>query len=156
MKILILIFLFLNLSCSKTENQLLPLQANDLQNIIDQYKGEKNVLVNFWATWCKPCIIEFPDIVKLKNENSDLEVIFISFDFEGQEEIGKKFLVAQKVNFTTYIKAGSDQDFYTKMPAEWTGAIPFTFIINKKGEIKFTATGIQSFNTLKKQLVSVN
>ena len=53
------------MSCEQTK--LLPITAENLKEIVYDFKGKKAVLVNVWALWCKPCVEEFPMIVKLGN-----------------------------------------------------------------------------------------
>src|SRR6056297_942500 len=65
-----------------TDTLLKDVTGSELQEIIESYEGEKAVLVNVWATWCAPCIEEFPEIVKLQRNYPDqLKVIFVSGDF---------------------------------------------------------------------------
>ena len=67
----------------------MPTTAEDLIKKVYNFKGEKAVLVNVWALWCKPCVEEFPMIMKLQKEKSDLEVIFVSTDFQEQfQDVG--------------------------------------------------------------------
>ena len=78
----LILFVLLTLGCEKT--QLFPVTAEVLLEKISSFKGKKAVLVNIWALWCEPCVKEFPTIIQLNNENEDLEVIFVSADFEEQ------------------------------------------------------------------------
>lgn len=108
--------------------------AEKLREVIESYKGKKAVLVNLWATWCGPCVEEFPDIVKLQNIYEDrLQVIFVSADFEKEPAI--RFLREQGVDWTTYFKTGKDQVFINSLSKKWTGAMPFTKIIDKQGNV---------------------
>ncbi len=110
--------------------------GSELQKIIDSYKGEKAVLVNIWATWCAPCVKEFPEIVKLqRNYPDDLKVIFVSADFPQQRDEALNFLKKQKVDWTTYFKTGKDQPFIESLSQEWTGALPFTKVIDMNGDL---------------------
>jgi thiol-disulfide isomerase/thioredoxin len=108
----------------------------ELQNIIGSYKGKKAVLVNVWATWCAPCVEEFPHIVKLqRNYPDNLKVIFISADFKQSRGKALSFLKEQEVDWTTYFKTGKDQPFIESLSKEWTGALPFTKVIGVDGKV---------------------
>ncbi|MDZ7680125.1 MAG: TlpA disulfide reductase family protein [Fodinibius sp.] len=110
--------------------------ADELQQIIASYRGEKAVLVNIWATWCAPCVEEFPEIVELQhNYPDDLKVIFVSADFPKQRPDALDFLKKQQVNWTTYFKTGKDQEFIESLSPKWTGALPFTKIIDRNGDL---------------------
>ena len=108
----------------------------ELQEIISSYQGDKAVMVNVWATWCAPCIEEFPYIVDLqKKYDGELHVVFISADFPGQRSKTLEFLQEQNVDWTTYFKTGKDQAFIEALSSDWSGALPFTKVLNKDGEI---------------------
>ena len=94
------------------------------------------MLVNIWATWCAPCIKEFPEIVELQHNYPDeLKVIFVSADFPGQRPDALEFLKRQEVNWTTYFKTGKDQEFIESISSKWTGALPFTKVIARNGDL---------------------
>lgn len=110
--------------------------GEELQEVISSYQGEKAVLVNVWATWCAPCIEEFPYIVDLKQKYEDkLHVIFISADFPSQREKALEFLKEQNVDWTTYFKTGKDQPFIEAISDDWSGALPFTKILDNEGNL---------------------
>lgn len=110
--------------------------AEELQKIIESYQGEKAVLVNLWATWCAPCVEEFPDIVKLQRDYPDrLKVIFVSADFKESRDKALTFLKEQNVDWTTYFKTGNDQKFIEFLSEDWTGALPFTKVIGIDGNV---------------------
>ncbi len=76
--------------------------ASELQEIIASYEGEKAILINIWATWCAPCVEEFPEIVELQRHYPDkLKVIFISADFPDSRDRALEFLKKQNVDWTT-------------------------------------------------------
>jgi thiol-disulfide isomerase/thioredoxin len=96
----------------------------------------KAVLINVWATWCGPCVEEFPDIVALREKYKDqLEVIFISADFEEDRARAITFLKEQNVQWETYFKTGKDEPFILALSESWTGALPFSKVYNPKGEV---------------------
>lgn len=109
---------------------------DELQSIVDSYQGEKVVLINIWATWCAPCVEEFPYLVDLQNEYEDeLQVIFVSADFPDSRDRAIEFLKDQNVDWTTYFKTGKDQPFIEMLSANWSGALPFTKIISEDGTV---------------------
>lgn len=120
-----------------SDNKLLKdVTADELQSIIGSYKGDKAVLINVWATWCAPCVEEFPEIVKLqRNYPEKLKVIFISADFENSRDKALSFLKEQNVDWTTYFKTGKDQEFIESLSKEWTGALPFSKVIGINGKV---------------------
>ncbi|MDZ7660185.1 TlpA disulfide reductase family protein [Fodinibius sp.] len=110
--------------------------GDEIQKVINSYKGDKAVLVNVWATWCAPCIEEFPYIVELQQKYEDeLQVVFVSADFPGQRDKALEFLQEHNVDWTTYFKTGKDQPFIEALSDDWSGALPFTKVLNKEGEV---------------------
>lgn len=131
MRIFIYIFFILTIiSCEKTE--LIPTTSERLKEKVFTFKGKKAVLVNIWALWCEPCVEEFPMIVKLQNEIKDLEVIFVSADFEDQFQEVKHFLKKKNGGSVSYIKSQKDELFINGLNPNWSGSLPFTLIYGKK------------------------
>ena len=121
---------------AKPEPLLKDVNAEELREVIESYEGEKAVLVNVWATWCAPCIEEIPDIVEIQRKYKDrLQVIFVSADFPDSRDKALQFLKEQNVDWTTYFKTGDDQEFIEVISDDWTGALPFSKILNKEGEV---------------------
>ena len=123
-------FVLLTFSCEKT--QLFPVNAEVLLEKISSFKGKNAVLVNIWALWCQPCVKEFPMIVQLNNENEDLEVIFVSADFEEQYNDVVNFLNKHNVGPLSYIKFEKDESFINGLHPSWTGSLPFTIVFGKQ------------------------
>lgn len=90
-------------------------------------------VINFWATWCAPCIKELPYFEAYQKENSTkkIKVILVSLDFKSQ--LNTKlipFLKAQKLQSTVVLLDDTNYDSWlAKVAAEWTGAIPATLLI---------------------------
>ncbi|SFD32609.1 TlpA family protein disulfide reductase [Algibacter pectinivorans] len=125
------------------------------QSIIKDYnwvlKGENNtdfnftttknkvVLLNFWATWCPPCIAEMPSMQLLYEDYKDkIEFVFVSNeDFQTTHS----FLMDNKFSFSSF-KAIS------KFPEVFNvSSIPRTFLIDKKGNIVIDKTGASNWNS---------
>lgn len=120
-----------SISGARLLQDLAPAQVD---SVINSYKGDKTVLVNVWATWCGPCVEEFPSVVKLQRMYPRrLEVIFICADFPEDRDRALAFLRKQGVDWPTWFKTGQDQDFINALWPEWSGALPFTRIVNKWG-----------------------
>jgi len=132
----------------------------EIQTLFDSLKG-KVVMVNFWATWCPPCVKEFPELVKLRNDYKDMdfELVFISLD--EASELDKKlkpFLKKQGVDFTSYLgifpKPEELMEFIDK---KWQGEIPVTYVYDKEGQLKAQFMGsktYEQFETEVKKLVN--
>lgn len=142
--------------------ELKPLRGGELAELIKKSKAEF-VLVNLWASWCDPCRKEFPDLVKFRNAklSDKIEFIFISVDTKTERPEAEKFLKANNVNFTTYIKDGLDSEFISsvgKLAKKWDGALPTTLIFDSSakvleqfdGEVTFTRLD-QEISKLRKQ-----
>ena len=130
MKKLLMLICVIAISCEKVE--LLPTTSLDINQKIKSYKGNKVVLLNVWALWCVPCVEEFPMIVDLAQEIEELEVIFISADFEDQFNEVRSFLDRNGVKEVSYIKQEKDEAFITGIHPNWTGSLPFTILYAKE------------------------
>ena len=107
---------------------------NGLEPLLNR-KDDKTYVVNFWATWCAPCIKELPYFEKL-NENyngKNVEMLLVSLDFPNLYE--KKLIpYIKEHNLKAKVVAFDDVDQNRWIPAinkNWTGAIPATLIYNK-------------------------
>jgi thiol-disulfide isomerase/thioredoxin len=129
----------------------IPLDEAGLQQRLTASRG-KVVVLNFWATWCKPCIEEFPDLLKLRAEYADkgMHLVFVTIDEpkKAEREV-RTFLRKMGVNFETYIKKVKDDEaFINSVDSKWSGAIPATFIYNKQGKLIHSLVDEQTFADL--------
>lgn len=97
--------------------------------------SDKNTIyiVNFWATWCAPCVKELPHFEQLNSENKKVKVVLISLDFKKEFE-AKLLPFIQKKNIKSQVVLLTDKDYNTWLPSvdkDWSGSIPATLIINK-------------------------
>ena len=129
---------------SKAQSQELAVYDSLPQLIARIQESSNSVLVlNFWATWCKPCVEELPSFEELRAQYADknVKVLLVSLDFKSQME--KKllpFLKAQQLQSDVVLF--TDQDANSWIPyihEEWDGAIPVTLVI--KGKIKAISHG---------------
>lgn len=135
----ILPFLLITIfSCDKESLRLITVDASEINYQINKHKGSEVVLINFWATYCAPCIEEFPMIVDLSNEYKDqgLKVYFVSADWSDREKEVLDFLKRQGVRGISFIKEeGNDNNFINEISKEWSGALPFTLVYDKNGNL---------------------
>lgn len=157
MRLLLLgFFLIVSLFQFKGDNILVDATADEIVQEIQKNKGKQPVMLNFWATWCAPCIEEFPYIMDLHQKyGSEFDLIFVSGDFEEAREEARVFLEKQGVDFTTYFKVGKDDEFIRKISDNWTGALPFTVVYTKDGEVSASWEGKADFKTFESELLKV-
>lgn len=102
---------------------------------LSEQKG-KVVFINFWATWCPPCIAEMPSIDRLyaKYKNNK-DVLFIMVDVDGKYEQSSAFMKKGKYSLPVSIPA-------SEIPTEYfAGSMPTTVILDKSGKIAFHHVG---------------
>jgi thiol-disulfide isomerase/thioredoxin len=119
-------------------------KADDIKLEIHDFNGlepyltktdDKTYVVNFWATWCAPCVKELPHFEQLNKNYKDkqVEVILVSLDFPSQYEKKLKPFI-KKYDLQSKILVLDDVDQNTWIPKinkNWDGAIPVTIIYNK-------------------------
>ncbi len=103
---------------------------------LSSLKG-KVVILDFWATWCGPCIGELPKLVKLYEEYSkNPNVVFYNIDVDEQPKIIQEFMTKKGYSFNVLLASGTDvQKQYG------VEAIPTKFLIDKKGRIQYKHIG---------------
>lgn len=122
-----------------------PAQASEILEHIANSDSEV-VLVNLWATWCSPCVKEFPEIVSLakRYDRASLDIVFVSLDFPEDREQTLAFLEDKSWTRLSYIRDGLDSDFVNGFITEWTGAVPATFVYDSSGDLVWSKESITS------------
>lgn len=144
----IALFLFF-LSFSTKAQDLITFQNFDELNTYIQNNSEKPLVVNFWATWCAPCVKELPYFQKLHQENASVKVVTVSLDFDKQVASKlKPFLKRKNYTFvTTYMADKKFNNWISRVDENWSGSIPATWIINANKGI-FVEQEFASFEEL--------
>ena len=120
--------------------------------------GDKNTtyVVNFWATWCAPCVKELPHFEQLNSENKKLKVVLVSLDFKTQYETALlPFLKKEQIQSEVVLL--TDKDYNSWLPAvdkDWSGSIPATLIL-KNGKKFFVEKMFSDYNELNQYVNSI-
>lgn len=133
---IVCIFIFFAFSISAYSQQVKLLTIDQLNERIKNGK-DSTYVVNFWATWCAPCIKELPHFEKLKAEHKldKLAVLLISVDFKSKLNSGVIPFVKRKnlKNEVFLLNESSPQEYIDRIDPSWSGSIPATiFIKNDK------------------------
>ena len=108
------------------------LQFSDLENNIftlQNFKG-KNLFINYWATWCNPCLAEMPYMAELyENYKNEEDIIFLYLSREKLEIIKNYIPKDESLQQLPIYKIITDDEFFA------TSGIPTTFIVNSDGEV---------------------
>jgi thiol-disulfide isomerase/thioredoxin len=131
--ILLTCFSFFATIISAQEVKLMSL--NQLDKRIELGKDTVYV-VNFWATWCTPCVKEIPSFDKLNitYKNAPLKVLLVSVDFKSKlEKVVIPFVKRNHLESEVYLlNEKSEQDYIDRISKNWAGSLPATLVINKK------------------------
>ena len=103
---------------------------------LEQFKG-RTIFLNFWATWCKPCIHEMPSIKSAQAGLSKTGIVFLFASNEDADEI-KDFEKIYNYNFN-YVKVRNLEELGME-------GLPTTYIFNPRGELVFSETGYRKWN----------
>lgn len=120
-----------------------PLQARDpgievirypqLLDLLREETGDRVRVVNFWATWCRPCVAEMPFFESLPERIPQAEVIFVSFD-QAEELQARVIPFLQRHNIRSKVLLLDETDFNAfidLVDPTWSGAIPATVFLGK-------------------------
>lgn len=124
-----------------------------------QADDETLYVLNFWATWCRPCVAEMPYFDQLQENYADqnVKVIFISMDFvEDIETRLMPFLKRkQPQSKVVLLDEPKYNDWIDKVSPDWSGAIPATLFVNKSKGIYHFHEGDYTYETLEKTVQSL-
>lgn len=145
---LFLILLFVSQAALSSESVDFTLPDVDGQlHSLSDFRGEW-VIVNFWATWCSPCLKEIPEFNEMSHMTEPVPVVVIGIDFEEIEtEPLKKFMEALEMNYLV-LRVGQSP----LIPFEPLKGLPTTFIVSPDGRIVYTKVGQVTQETLIEQL----
>jgi thiol-disulfide isomerase/thioredoxin len=118
--------------------------------------GKKLRLLNVWATWCGPCVIEFPDLVSLHRiyRGREFEAVTVNADDPGKREKALEFLKTQQASTRNYaFDKGDPYPLIEAVDPKWQGALPHTILVAPGGEVLYRSEGAFDVLKLRKAIV---
>ena len=103
---------------------------------LSDHRG-KWVVVNFWATWCGPCMVEIPELVRFHERHKDHDAVVVGVNFEEIETPAlAEFIARMRINYPV-VRAGDKP----LLPFEPLKGLPSTFFVDPHGELAASHTG---------------
>jgi cytochrome c biogenesis protein CcmG, thiol:disulfide interchange protein DsbE len=101
--------------------------------------GKGPILVDFWATWCKPCIKELPYVQRIHDDlaESGVQVLAVTIDSPKSQAQVRKFIQSRK--FTFRVVMDGEQDVFRKLQGK--GTVPYVVVLDAQGNIRYHHTG---------------
>ena len=119
-----------------------PADAEALKGLRKNESG-KFRLINFWATWCAPCVAEFHEFVAINRmyRHRDFEVVTIAVNRPEEEKEVLAFLKKQQASCKNYLFASTDREkLIDAFDPEWQGAVPYTVLLAPGGQVVYRET----------------
>jgi thiol-disulfide isomerase/thioredoxin len=109
---------------------------------VEAFRGEL-VLLNFWATWCPPCLREIPELVRLHEALADRGVVIVGIAAQsGKADAVEEFAGAHAMSYPVWMVDDASLDKYGVV------GFPFTFLVDREGRIRMRYVGPQSYERL--------
>lgn len=156
LKLIILSLLLLALYPLQVQSQDIDyINVPELEEILNNPEN-KLFVVNFWASWCAPCVKEFPYFEKVSKEYDIDKVKFIMISLDFQSKVDQHlipFLKKNKVSLDVVLMTNVDYNSWiNKVDTTWQGAIPATLIFNNTKKIRHFHSGEVEESELRKMI----
>ena len=147
-KYVLLLLLFVSCGMAHATEAFVLKDMSGAEHRLSQYLG-KWVIVNYWATWCPPCLEEVPEFVALYDErrNKDVMVIGVVFDYESIQTVSD---YVDDMLMSYPIVLGNDNIVKQIGPAD---VLPTTYLFNPKGKLVKVKRGLVSRHHLEKAML---
>lgn len=116
-----------------------PATAEQFRAVLEHHRG-KVVVVNYWATWCIPCLQELPELDLLQERYADRGLVVLAVSMDDPEKLQDRvrpFFAKRAPGLVSYLASSEDDsvDFVTSFDPEWPGALPTTMFFDRDGEL---------------------
>jgi len=123
--------------------------ANGQEQVLGQWK-EHALVVNFWATWCAPCVDEMPELSDLQREISAQKIQILGIGIDSASNIAE-FAKKYSISYPLYV-GGVNGTELSRQLGNQGGGLPFTVVIGRDGQVKKTFLGRLKMDDLRKSL----
>ena len=129
-KLALFLFLITTITLSQAQNEVRKVKIEDVLKVIEQNDDTTRV-INFWATWCGPCVKELPYFDQLNGELQNRKVKIILLAVEDELDKVVKFVAKKKINSQVLLLDEKNaNNWVPQISPDWQGEIPVTLVIN--------------------------
>ncbi len=140
---------------AKEPVELEPIDEAGIKELLQNNSGKLR-LINIWATWCGPCVVEFPEFVTMNRmyRGRDFEFVSICLDDLEKKDKALKFLKEKQASNKNYIfNIDNKYAFIEAIDPKWPGALPYTMIVEPGGKIVYAKQNIIDPAKIKRLIV---
>lgn len=132
------------------------ISIDQVKKLLENNEGINYKLINVWATWCGPCVTEFPYFVDINRmyRNREFELITISLDDIGRKPNALNFLTRKQASMKNLIFNGDRYAFIEALDKKWEGSLPYTIFVAPGGKILYSKQGVIDPLEIKKIIVN--
>ena len=113
--------------------------TDDKPVALESFRG-KPMIVNFWARWCAPCRVEIPELIRIHDRHVKKGLLVIGIGLEDKAESVRDFMKAYEMNYRVLLARDKGVELMQALGNSKAG-LPFTVVINRKGEIVASKLG---------------
>lgn len=135
------------------------INAEGLKSLVRSTKKNQPILINFWATWCGPCRVEFPDLVEIHRDYRDkgLNFFIVSLDKAVlADTLVSDFLKSYEAEMPSYLldleKRSQINRAIRQIAPRYPGGFPFTVLLSKSGKVVYQKSGVVNAKILRAQI----
>ncbi|MDR9417609.1 TlpA family protein disulfide reductase [Gracilimonas sp.] len=124
---------------SKADYNMTMIDSTGKRISLSEFQG-KTIFINFWATWCPPCIAEMPNIQSLYDEIDNENIVFVMASLDQESQKAWDFVQRKEFSFPVYSVASKPRIYDTSV-------VPSTYVISPAGDIVMKHQGMAKYNT---------
>lgn len=135
------------------------IKLHDLDRRLDN-TSDTTYIVNFWATWCSPCVKELPDFDSITKTagTQKIKVLLVTMDFkEDRDSKVLPFVARKQLRSEVYLLDETNGNYFIpKISDKWSGALPATLFVNNKKKYRNFYEQKMSYAALQKEIETIN